>query len=138
MSRRIFSVCMLATAALAALVAGPGTSAAKKKAPLPAITVVSPMRVGVGGTLTISGRNFKTRDTKNTLVFRGAHGRFAFVKPRKASGKKLVVKVPSSVAGLLHSSDNVQKPTRMKLRVLAGELSKYTPRRLSPVVVGAG
>ncbi len=30
-----------------------------------------------------------------------------------------------------------QRPTRLKLRVLAGKFSKFTSRRLSPVVVGA-
>ena len=33
------------------------------------------------------------------------------------------------------SAASVTKPTRIKLRVLAGKLTKYTSRRLSPVVV---
>ena len=38
MSRRVFSICMLAVAALATLVGAPGASAAKKKAPAPVVT----------------------------------------------------------------------------------------------------
>ena len=35
-------------------------------------------------------------------------------------------------------SNSRQQPTRLKLRVLAGKFSKYTPKRLSPVVTSAG
>ena len=100
-----------------------------------AITRVTPMRVGVGALLTIGGRNFQSTRSKNTVIFRGPDGRTAFAKPRRASGRKLVVAVPAAVARLVASEAGAPKPTRFKLRVLAGKLTKYTSRRLSPVVV---
>jgi IPT/TIG domain len=136
MSRRIFSVCMLAVAALATLVGAPGASAAKSKGPVPVITKVTPMRISVGGTLTIKGRHFRSKAKSNTVVFHSSNGRSAFVKPRRASSSKLVLKVTAPVARLLTVRNSSQRPTRLKLRVLAGKFSKFTSRRLSPVVLG--
>ena len=136
MSRRVFSICMLAVAALATLVGAPGASAAKKKAPAPVVTKVTPMRISVGGTLTIKGRHFRSRAKGNTVIFRASNGRSAFVKPRRASSTKLVLKVTAPVARLLTVKNSAQRPTRLKLRVLAGKFSKFTSRRLSPVVLG--
>jgi hypothetical protein len=96
------------------------------------------MRISVGSTLTITGRRFKTARTKNTVIFRASDGRTAFVKPRKATSTKLVVTIPASVARLLKIAGSRQQPTRLKLRVLAGKFSKFTPKRLSPVVTSAG
>ena len=94
------------------------------------------MRVSVGGSLTISGRNFKAKRSKNTVIFRSTSGRTAFAKLRRASRRKLVVVVPAAVSRLLTVDGGRQKPTRPRLRVLAGKFSKYTTRRLSPVVTG--
>ena len=124
----------------AALLVVPATAVAQKrsKAPAPQITRVQPMRVAVGGTLTISGRNFKAQRGKNTVIFRSNNGRTAFAKPRRASKRKLVVRVPAAVARLLRVANSSQRPTRLQLRVLAGKFSKFTPKRLSPVVTGVG
>ena len=122
----------------AALLVVPATAGAASKAPSPQITRVQPMRVAVGGTLTVSGRNFKAQRGKNTLIFRSSTGRTAFAKPVRASKSKLVVRVPAAVARLLKVANSSQKPTRLQLRVLAGKFSKFTPRRLSPVVTAVG
>jgi hypothetical protein len=134
--RRIVSICLLVLSAAALLAAAPGASAAKKKASAstPTITRVQPMRISVGGTLTISGKNFKAKRSANTVIFRSPSGRTAFAKPKRASRTKLVVTVPAAVSRLLNVSGSRVKPTRLKLRVLAGRFSKYTTRRLSPVV----
>jgi hypothetical protein len=124
----------------AALLVMPGIASAQKrgKTPAPKITRVQPMRVAVGGTLTITGSNFKAQRGKNTVIFRASNGRTAFAKPRRATRKKLVVRVPASAARLLRVANSRQRPTRLQLRVLAGKFSKFTPRRLSPVVTGVG
>jgi hypothetical protein len=96
------------------------------------------MRVPVGGTLTITGKNFKAKRAKNTVIFRARSGRTAFAKPVRASTTKLVVRVPAAVARLLKVAASAQQPTRLRLVVLAGKFSKITPRRLSPVVTGFG
>jgi hypothetical protein len=135
--RRIVTTCLTLVAA-ALLVLPAAATAAPTKGPVPEITRVQPMRISVGGILTIKGRRFKTTRTKNTVIFRASDGRTAFVKPRRATTTKLVLRIPASVARLLKVSGSRQQPTRLKLRVLAGKFSKYTPRRLSPVVTGAG
>jgi hypothetical protein len=132
--RRLLTICLLALAA--SLVAAPVTVAAT--APTPTITRVKPMRVSVGNLLTIRGTHFKAQRRRNTIIFRGPDGRTAFAKPRRATTTKLVVRIPASVARLLRVSGSSQRPTRMKLRVLAGKFSKFTTRRLSPVVTGVG
>lgn len=104
----------------------------------PRITRVRPMRVQLGELLVIQGRRFKAERGRNTVIFRANSGRTVFAKPRSATSRRLVVKVPASVARLLVLRDGDQRPTRLKLRVLAGRFSEYTPRRLSPVVVGLG
>jgi hypothetical protein len=136
MPRRILTVCLLALAGAALLATAPVASAAKGATPK--ITFVSPMRVSVGAKLTIKGRNFSARARGNTIVFRSSNGRSAFAKPRRASRRKLVVIVPAAVARLIVSESGQQRPTRFKLRVLAGgKFSRFTSRRLSPVVVGS-
>jgi hypothetical protein len=135
--RRIVTTCLTLVAA-ALLVLPAAAVAAPKKGPAPQITRVQPMRISVGGILTIRGRHFKAARNKNTIIFRAGDGRTAFVKPRRASRTKLVLRVPASVARLLKVSNSRQVPTRLKLRVLAGTFSKFTPKRLSPVVTSAG
>jgi hypothetical protein len=133
--RRIVITCLTLVAA-ALLVLPAAATAATNSAPQ--ITRVQPMRVSVGGTLKITGHRFKATRRKNTVIFRAPNGRTAFAKPRRASTRRLVVRVPASVARLLRVSSSRQLPTRLKLRVLAGKFSKFTPRRLSPVVTSAG
>ena len=141
---RRFTITCLTLVAAALLVlpavasAASAKGAAEKAAPAPQITRVQPMRVSVGGTLTITGRRFKTARLKNTVVFRSSDGRTAFAKPRRATSRKLVLRVPASVARLLKVASSRQQPTRLKLRVLAGKFSKFTPKRLSPVVTATG
>jgi hypothetical protein len=136
---RRLSLIALSLVALAAMFASTSTAAKPgkgAKASKPQITRVTPMRLGIGQTLVIRGKNFKPRKKRNTVIFRAGDGRTAFVKPRRASRKKLVLKVPASVARLLTVRDSAQQPTRLKLRVLAGKFSRFTPRRLSPVLTG--
>jgi hypothetical protein len=105
--------------------------AAKK----PKVTKVSPMRVKVGQTLTIRGGVFKSRARSNTVIFR-VGARSIFVKPRRASRRKLVIKLPKSLDRLMRrNSAGRQTPTRFTLQVAAGRFSKRTSRRLSPVIV---
>ena len=135
--RRI-TITSLAAAALLTVPSVAGAEAAEA-ATTPTITRVTPMRISVGGLLTVRGRNFKPVRGKNTIIFRSATGRTAFAKPRRASRTKLVVRIPGSVSRLLAvGARGGQRPTRLKLRVLAGKFSKFTPRRLSPVVTGIG
>jgi hypothetical protein len=134
--RRLLTIALLALTA-ATLVASPAGAAPAGDDPT--ITRVTPMRVSVGNRLVIFGKHFKARRKANTVIFRAPDNRTAFVKPRRASRSKLVLRVPESVARLLNVANSRQRPTRLKLRVVsARKMSKYTPRRLSPVVTGVG
>jgi hypothetical protein len=137
MRSRIIVIC-LALAGLMALAVPAAAAAAKKKranASAPSITRVTPMRVSVGATLVIRGKRFSPKRKRNTVIFRAPSGRTAFAKPRRASRRKLVVKVPTTVAKLVSRRSNKAVPTRFKLRVLSGRFSRWTTRRLSPVIV---
>ncbi len=135
--RRLFTICLLALSATALLVSAPASSTAEsKKASKPSITRVLPMRVGVGGTLTIMGKNFKSARSANTVIFRAPNGRSVFAKPRSASRGKLKVAVPGAVSRLLAGTVSKPKPTRMKLRGSPASSVASLPRRLSPVVTG--
>jgi hypothetical protein len=135
MRRRIIAIC-LAVSVVASLVVAAGASAATTtSATLPVIKRVAPMRLAVGERVTIIGANFKADRRANTVVFRAPSGRSAFAKPVRASRTRLVVKVPAVTARLLTTKAAQTRPTRFKLRVLAGKFSKWTPRRLSPVLV---
>ena len=134
--RRIVTTCLTLVAAALLLLLPAAADAATANAPQ--ITRVQPMRISVGGVLTITGRHFKSVRSKNTVIFRSSDGLTAFVKPRRATRRKLVLKVSASVARLLKVSNSRQMPTRLKLRVLACKFSKFTPKRLSPVVTSAG
>jgi hypothetical protein len=118
--------------------AAPAASGKRAQAAKPKIMRVTPMRLEVGQTLTIRGKHFKAKKSQNTVVFKGSAGRTAFAKPARASRRKLVVKIPASVARLLVIRDGEQRPTRLNLRILAGKFSSFTPRRLSPVVLAVG
>jgi IPT/TIG domain len=137
--RRLVTVCLLALSAAALVAAAP--AAAKKRAArasTPSITRVTPMRISVGNPLTIKGHNFKPQRSRNTIIFRGPNGRTAFAKPRRASRTKLVLVVPAAAGRLLTVGAGGQRPTRLSMRVLAGKFSKFTSRRLSPVVTALG
>jgi hypothetical protein len=132
--RRRATYILLGLIALVALALPAGATAKKSKRPV--ITRVSPMRLAVGSKLTIRGKNFSSRARSNTVIFRSPGGRSAFVKPRRASRRKLVLRVSPKVARLLPTVSGGRKATRLKLRVIVRRrYSSWTRKRLSPVVV---
>ena len=134
MRTRSISLCLTLAALTGLSVPAAAPAATTPKAKAPTITRVTPMRLRVGSTVVIRGRNFSSRRTRNTVIFRTSNGRSAFIKPSSATTTRLVVKIPKSMARLL-----APQSSRFTLRVLAGRtFSKWTPRRLSPVFVGTG
>jgi hypothetical protein len=130
--RRLLIALALMLAAAAAL---PAVSDARKSKK-PSITSVSPMRVKVGHRLKIRGRRFSTHRRRNTVVFK-TRGRRVFAKVKRSWSRRLVLVVPRSAARVLKTKAGVASPTRVQLKVLVrNRSSRYTPRRLSPVLVG--
>jgi hypothetical protein len=129
----ILPIALLIAAALL-----PAAADAKGASHGPAVTSVRPMRVKVGHALTLRGRHFSSSRRRNTVIFSGSNGRTVFAKPSRSSGHKLVVKVPRSAERILSTRSGSRTPTRVKLRVLVKRrFSRWTPRRLSPVVVSS-
>jgi hypothetical protein len=135
MTRRLFLLLCALAACLTVLPALPASASAKA----PAITLVSPTRVKVGGTLTIRGHGFSRRRTRNTLIFRAPNHQSVFVKPKRASSRKLVVRLPGTMQRLLSGSTASKRPTRFRIRPVVGRtFGKWTSGRTSPVVVPLG
>jgi hypothetical protein len=134
MGRRVLQICIALLALAGLAVPAASLAKARKKSKRPAITRVTPMRLRVGGKLTIRGKNFSSRKRRNTVVFRGPGGRTAFAKPRRASRRKLVVIIPRAAGRALGG----RKTARFKLRIVVKrKFSRWTSKRLSPVVISS-
>ena len=143
--RRLTLLVCLALPAPVVLAPVPAADAAKKKAvkAVPAVKQVSPMRVKIGRTISVRGRNFSSSKRHNTVIFRGAGGRSVLVKPKRATRRKLVVAVSTKVQRILKVSGGRATPTRVRLTVLSKpskrarrqQASRRTGTRQSPMVV---
>ena len=116
--RLLIALCLLA-AAIVALPAATQAKATKAKVKRPTVTLVSPMRLVVGQTLTIRGRNFNKKARRNTVAFKAPNGRTVFAKPIRGTRKRLVVKVPTGVRNLFSTRSGDLISTRFGLQVYA-------------------
>src|SRR5690348_11772532 len=82
---RTFVLALIALAA--ALVLPAGASAART--PVPTVTSVAPMKLAIGDTLTIRGKNFRAGRNKNTVVFKRDGQRAVFVTAAEATKTQL-------------------------------------------------
>ena len=151
MSRRQLVTAVLATGCLLVPSTGAGASlpalhaaAADQKVPavstpLPAITSVKPLRLTIGDTLTIVGRNFLPGKGRNTVVFFRDGAPAVFLRAGTATKTRMKVTLTSKLGRYLTARNNGDRaPTRFRLRVLARRFgASFTPHRLSPVVLPA-
>ena len=101
----------------------------------PKVVAVSPLRLGVGETLTIRGKNFRPGKNRNWVVFQRARARAVFVPVDTATSTKLTFVVPAKLLPFLARRGGQSVPTRFTLRVLSRRFARQaTPRRLSPVI----
>lgn len=109
----------------------------KKRANLPTVTSVAPLKLSINDTLIIKGKNFLAGEGKNTILFRAAAGgKTIFAPSLSASTTRIVVKVPSRVGDQLTVTNGVQQPTRFQIRVVSTRAStSFTPVGLSPLVL---
>jgi hypothetical protein len=129
---------LLTTTVVAAGVLAPAaTAGAAKKAPkYPTVTSISPMRVEIGGTMTITGKNFVKGRAKNTVVFRRSGKKVVFAKADGLTTKKLRLKVPAKLRTSLGKQQGAFVATKFQIRVLARRFGKtYTALKRSPVIV---
>jgi hypothetical protein len=127
---------LLACALLAVLLVPASAMAKTTKRTYPVIKKVTPMKIAVGGKLTIRGTGFKAGKGKNSVVFKRDGKPAVFVKSGLSTKKKIYVTVPDKLAAFLGSdSEGAAVPTRFRLRVLASRFSKhFTSTKLSPVI----
>jgi hypothetical protein len=151
LSRRQLIAAVLATGCL--LVPAPGAgadvpalhaAAANPKAsavatPLPTITSVKPLRLAIGDTLTIVGRNFVPGKGRDTVVFFRDGAPAVFLRAGAATRTRMKVQLTSKLGRYLTARNNGDRaPTRFRLRVLARRFgASFTPHKLSPLVLPA-
>ncbi|MFN2617395.1 MAG: hypothetical protein ABR581_09760 [Thermoleophilaceae bacterium] len=132
MTRRSALIASAIAACLTMVPAMPAAARSRK----PAISYVAPMRVKVGGKLIVRGRGFSARRARNTIMLGGPGRRVLFLKPRRASRRRLVVIVPRTAQRLLRTSGGSRRATRLRLRaVVRKRFGRWTRTRTSPVIV---
>lgn len=128
----MLALVLLAVVALLA----PQAATAASSPTYPAITKVAPKTLGIGDTLTITGRNFRAGASKNTVVFRREGGRAMFVTAvPKATTRTIKVVIPAKLLPQLVQQNGRPVKTRFRIRVLARRFGRtYTSRAVSPVI----
>ena len=109
----------------------------------PSVSKVSPLKVGIGDVLTLSGKGFRKGKNKNIVVFKRDGGRAVFLKADSATSTKITMIVPAKLLPFLKQKEGQAQFTRFRLRVLAARFGKrYTAVKKSPLVgptaVGVG
>jgi hypothetical protein len=132
---RTLALALLALAA--ALVLPAGASAARTS--VPTVTSVAPMKLAIGDTLTIRGKNFRAGKNKNTVVFKRDGQRAVFVTAAEATKTQLRFVVPTKLSQYLsRKTGGTARPTRFRLRILSARFGKaFTATKLSPVIADA-
>ncbi len=121
--------------AAALLMGAPAQSASAATPSYPSITKVSPLKLGVGDTMTIKGKAFRPGVARTTVVFKRDGGRAIFVKANKATTTQLTVVIPAKMANSLSRKAGKPTETRFRLRVLTARFGRrYTSVKSSPMV----
>jgi hypothetical protein len=136
---RVQTITSLALSAAAVLAIPAGTAVAKKAPRYPVVTKVTPMKVGVGDLMTITGKGFRAGKNKNTIVFKRAGQRAVFVRAESATTTKLTLHVPLKLQAYMPVENNQPVPAVFAIRVISTRFGqKFTGTRLSPTVGPAG
>ena len=133
MTRRLLHLICFTLAAAVLLPAAAAQGA--KSAPLPVVTKIDPLRLGIGDTMTLSGKNFRKGVAKNTVVFKRDGKAAIFVKAGPATATRMSVTLPEKLRSSLSRQQGGFVATRFRVRVLAKRFAKrYTKLSASPVV----
>ena len=117
----------------------PAVGAKDKKAGGPTVRSFSPTKPELGGKLTLLGKGFAKKRSRNTVVLRAPNGGSTFLKPSSATKKKLVVRLRSTIERLMAEKSGVTAATRFRVRVLAGKkFGPWTKKKRSPVIQPSG
>ena len=125
---------------LAALGAVPTVAdAAKSTSRYPTVSKIAPMRVGIGETMTITGKNFRPGPRRTTIGFKRDGKPMVFIKADNATRTRLVVQVPEKLRSFLGKRQGALVATRFRIRISAYRFAKsYTSLRRSPTILPTG
>jgi IPT/TIG domain-containing protein len=108
---------------------------AASAASYPVIKKISPLKLHIGETMTITGHGFRKGKGVNTIVFQRTGQPAVFVTSSTSTKTKITVKVPAKLASFLATKQSTPVATRFRIRVLARRFSKsFTSTKLSPVI----
>jgi hypothetical protein len=123
---------LLAVFAVAGFVPAAAADAARS---YPKVKSVSPKRLGIGDTMTVTGSGFRKGTKRNTVVFKRDGRRAVFVKAGKATTRKITLVIPAKLLSSLAQKKGKPQFTRFRVRVMAKRLGKaYTPKSKSPLI----
>jgi hypothetical protein len=129
MSSRCLRALLLTTICLLVLPAGASAVT------YPSVKKVSPAKLGIGDTMTVSGKHFRKGKNKNTVVFKRDGGRAIFVKAPNATSTRLSVTVPAKLLPFLVKKKGKPTYTRFRIRVLSRRFGKrFTTAKASPLI----
>jgi hypothetical protein len=130
MTRRVRALILLAIACVLAVPA-----AAQAASTYPVVTRVSPLKLGIGDTLTIRGKHFVPGNFKNTVLFQRVRARAVFVRADKATRTVIKLRIPAKLLPFLSQRGGKAVDTRFRLRILARRFGlSFTSLRMSPVI----
>lgn len=110
-------------------------SAASAARSYPKVTSVSPKKLGIGDTMTITGAGFRKGKNKNTVVFKRDGRRGIFVKAPSATTTRITLTIPPKLLTALAQKKGKAQYTRFRIRVMAAKLGKaYTSKSRSPLI----
>jgi hypothetical protein len=112
-----------------------GAPLAQGASKYPTVSKVSPLKAGIGDTLTIQGKGFRSGKNKNTVVFRSTTGKTVFAKAGAASATRIQIVIPSKLMPYMKTSGSSVVATKFRIRVVAKKLGKkYTASSKSPTI----
>jgi len=122
------------------LLALPAAAAHARPAAAPVVTGGRPLKLGIGDTLIIRGRNFIPGKRRNTIAFQRVRARAIFVRADKAAtATQIKITVPEKLRPYLKRRGAKQIDTRFALRVLSRRFAKsFTPFKMSPLIGPVG
>ena len=126
---------LLLSAAVLAILAPVASADAATTTKYPSVTKIDPLNLGIGETMTVTGRGFVPGKNKNTVVFKRDKKRAIFAKAVSATSTKLKVVVPEKVRPFLNTRQGAGVPTKFRIRILARRFGKrYTALDVSPTI----
>jgi hypothetical protein len=126
---------VLLACALLAVLPACANAKSSKGGTYPVVKSVSPMKLGVGDVMTITGKNFRKGKNKNTVVFKRDGGRAVFVKAPDATTTKIGVTVPAKLLPFLLKKKGKRTFTIFRVRVLSKKFAKsFTTKKKSPLI----